>query len=266
MNLTSATLIYFSPTRTTRTILEEIAQGMAGVRVDHRDLTPPAAHTDRWVGAQQTLALIGAPVYAGRLPLVAAERFRRLRGQQTPAALVVVYGNRAYEDALLELRDLAVEAGFRPVAAGAFIGEHSFSRAATPIAAGRPDPEDVKQARAFGERIQQKLRRVPAGEGRPRLLVPGHNPYREQWALSHISPVRDEARCVMCGACATVCPMGAVTIGETVTTDASRCIVCCACVKTCPEGAREVTDGRIRQIVERLTLNCRTRREPETYL
>jgi ferredoxin len=266
MHLTSAILIYFSPTRTTRTILEGIAQGMAGVRVAHLDLTPPAARTDGLVAAQQALALIGAPVYGGRVPLAAVERLRRLRGQDMPAALVVVYGNRAYEDALLELRDLAVEVGFRPVAAGAFIGEHSFSRAATPIAVGRPDPDDLKQARAFGERIQHKLRSVPAVDGMGPLRVPGHSPYKEWRALSQISPVRDAARCVMCGACVTVCPMGAIAIGETVATDSSRCIVCCACVKQCPEGARVVTDVRIRQLADRLTLNCRTRQAPETYL
>lgn len=266
MHLTSANLIYFSPTRTTRAILEGIARGMAGVGIDHLDLTPPAACADGWVAPPHALALIGAPVYSGRIPPTAAERLRRLRGQATPAALVVVYGNRAYEDALLELRDLAVERGFRPIAAGAFIGEHSFSCAATPIAAGRPDPKDLELAGDFGEWIQYKLRSMPAGNGAGLLPVPGQIPYKERRILANVSLEREAARCMMCGACVAVCPVGAIAIGETVVADSSRCIACCACVKACPERARVVTDVRIRQIADRLTQNCRTRREPEIYL
>ena len=48
---------------------------------------------------------------------------------QTPAVLVVVYGNRAYDDALLELSDIATGAGFVPLAAGAFVGEQVRGRA-----------------------------------------------------------------------------------------------------------------------------------------
>jgi ferredoxin len=266
MDLTSAVLIYFSPTRTTRTILEGIAQGMAGGRADHLDLTPPATCTETPATVEHGVALIGVPVYSGRIPLTAVERLRRLSGQNTPAVLVVVYGNRAYEDALLELRDLAVEVGFRPVAAGAFIGEHSFSSAATPIAPGRPDADDLQQARGFGEQVRQKLQKMPAADGLVPLLVPGNIPYKEPRVPSQISLGRDEALCVLCGTCVTVCPMAAITLAETVTTDSSRCIVCCACVKKCPKGARAVTDVRIRQIAERLHLTCGTRQRPETYL
>jgi hypothetical protein len=68
--------------------------------------------------------LVGAPVYAGRIPPAAAQRFLTLRGNDTPAIPVVVYGNRHYNDALLELADLLTSAGFVPVAGAAFIGEH----------------------------------------------------------------------------------------------------------------------------------------------
>ena len=84
---------------------------------------------------------------------------RRVKGDGTPAVLVVVYGNREFEDALIELRDLMVEQGFRPVAGAAFIGEHSFSNDATPIALGRPDAEDLVKARAFGEEVRTTLDR-----------------------------------------------------------------------------------------------------------
>jgi len=153
----------------------------------------------------------------------------------------------------------------RPIAAGAFIGEHSFSGAATPIASGRPDPDDLTRARAFGALVWQKLGSLPARDRVPLLRIPGDVPYKESRVPAQIPPVRDEAACVLCGACVAVCPMGAISIGATVVTDSSKCIVCCACVKQCPEGARAVVDARIRAIAQRLTLNCQARREPETY-
>ena len=120
MDIASAALIYFSPTRTTRKIIESIAQGVRIPRVEHVDLTPPEALTRKYAGMHDELAIIGSPVYGGRLPTEMVSRFRRLKGNGTPAVIVAVYGNRAYEDALLELRNLALEAGFNPVAAGAF--------------------------------------------------------------------------------------------------------------------------------------------------
>ncbi len=120
MDIASAALIYFSPTRTTRKIIESIAQGVRIPRVEHVDLTPPEALTREYAGMHDELAIIGSPVYGGRLPTEMVSRFRRLKGNGTPAVIVAVYGNRAYEDALLELRNLALEAGFNPVAAGAF--------------------------------------------------------------------------------------------------------------------------------------------------
>jgi ferredoxin len=44
------------------------------------------------------------------------------------------------------------------------------------------------------------------------------------------------------------------------------CIRCCACIKNCSTGARWMEDLRIRQMAERLSLNCLKRKEPETYM
>src|SRR6266568_9625982 len=145
MDINSARLIYFSPTRTTRTVVEGIAHGLRIVTVEHVDLTPPDTMTRKLAAMHGRLAIIGSPVYSGRLPSDFISRLRRLKGHGAPAVIIAVYGNRAYEDALLELRDVALEAGFKPVAAGAFIGEHSYSDNATPIAVGRPDAEDFRR-------------------------------------------------------------------------------------------------------------------------
>lgn len=49
------------------------------------------------------------------------------------------------------------ERGFNPVAAGAFVSEHSYSTGETPIAAGRPDADDMKAAEEFGRQVGEKL-------------------------------------------------------------------------------------------------------------
>lgn len=265
MDVTTARLIYFSPTQTTRKVIEGIAQGVRIVTVEHIDLTPPEAMAKEFAEIHDELAIIGAPVYSGRLPTEMISRFRRIRGNGTPAVVVVAYGNRAYEDALLELRDLALEAGFRPIAAGAFIGEHSFSNGAAPIAVGRPDGEDMRKAGEFGRMVREKLKIMPAFDEMSPLQVPGNFPYKERGGLSNISPVTQERICAKCGKCAPVCPTAAITGRDTVVTDASLCIRCCACAKTCSLGARMIDDPRIRQVSEQLSMNCRERKEPETY-
>ena len=173
MKCPSVKLIYFSPTRTTKKIVEAIAQGAGINRIEHLDLTPPEARTGAAMEIEGQLTIIGVPVYAGRVALEATQRLRRLKVRQAPAVVVVLYGNRAYEDALLELKDLAVEFGFIPVAAGAFIGEHSYDNKDTPIAPGRPDREDLKKASDFGRLIRRKLERIHGLHEMPPLTLPG---------------------------------------------------------------------------------------------
>ncbi|MEJ2168179.1 MAG: 4Fe-4S binding protein [Desulfobacterales bacterium] len=126
MKVKQVKLIYFSPTGTTQKVLESIAKGITVEDVEYINLTPPE-------GAQQTippfsdeLVIMGAPVYGGRLPVVAINRFKQLKAGNTLAILIVVYGNREFEDALLELKKLAIELGFNPIAGGAFIGAGRF--------------------------------------------------------------------------------------------------------------------------------------------
>ena len=146
MKITTAKLVYFSPTGTTKKVLEGIADAIQVDLVEQIDLTPPEAVTREFEELQDELAIIGAPVYGGRIPLDAVHRFRRLKANNTLVVVVVLYGNREYEDALLELKNLTEELGFTAVAGGAFVGEHSYANETVPIANGRPDAEDLKKA------------------------------------------------------------------------------------------------------------------------
>ncbi len=268
MQLTSATLIYFSPTQTTKKVLEGITAGIQPDTVTHLDLTLPQAQTQGVAPIETSLALLGAPVYGGRLPADAVARLRRLKGQGIPAVVVVVYGNRAYEDALLELKDLATDCGFVPIAGAAFIGEHSYSTDAMPIAQGRPDADDLEKAFALGQQIQAKMHTLSLNR-MPTLTVPGNRPYK-QWGHSSEenppAPITHIDLCTLCELCAEVCPTGAITVGDSVMTDAQACIHCCACTRICPTNARVMEDPRILRTATWLYENYSTRKEPEVYL
>lgn len=265
MNIDSIVLAYFSPTRTTQKILENIAEGMQVDRIKQFNFTVPEIETPDYEEVTTGLAIIGAPVYGGRLPLEAIHRFKRLRANNIPAVIVVVYGNRAYEDSLLELKSLAEELGFKPVAGGAFIGEHSLSNNDMPIAKGRPDLTDLKKAQEFGKKIIDLLSEVDSVSELSPLKLPGNFPYKERRESSKITPYTDETLCTKCDICVTGCPTRSITIKGTVRTNPDTCIRCCACIKFCPPQARYFNDTETKQIAERLYTNCSDRKEPELF-
>ena len=145
--------VVFSPTGTSKKIAETVARSIASdagteaAALKTIDLTHAAAHSAALSAG--AVAVIAAPVYGGHVAPTAAKRLETLRGSGTPAVVIAVYGNRAFEKAAAELAALAARQGFVPVAAAAFVGEHSYSTPETPVAAGRPDAQDLARA-AYG--------------------------------------------------------------------------------------------------------------------
>ena len=267
MKTDSIALIYFSPTSTTKQVLEYIAQGMAPTKVEHLDLTLPASEPpEEGLAVSVDAVLLGVPVYAGRVPPLAAKRLEKIQGRDIPAVLVAVYGNRAYEDALLELKDLSSKQGFVPVAGGAFIGEHSFADQDTPIANGRPDDSDAAEARSFGVKIQDILSAAVSVQDLEDLQVPGNAPYKERPELKKTAPQADPETCILCGTCAESCPSGAISINDAVQADPETCILCHACVKNCPTSAIAFHAPHLQEMAEKLSREHAARKEPEIYL
>lgn len=130
------------------------------------DLTHPAGHPAPLPG--EAVAIFAVPVYGGHVAPAALERLREIRGEGTPAVVLAVYGNRSFGTAVAELASFVAGRGFVPVAAGAFVGEHSYSTTETPIAQGRPDARDLAAATAFGAQVREKLAKTG--------LFPGRNP------------------------------------------------------------------------------------------
>jgi ferredoxin len=269
MNIETLHLLYFSPTQTTKKVLNAIADGFEPEAVRHSDLTLPdsirSEESGEKIRIDDGLTIIGVPVYAGRVAPVAADRIRRFKAGGAPAVLVVLYGNREFEDALRELKDLAVEAGFRPIAGGAFIGEHSFADSKFPIACRRPDHEDLKKCAEFGALIKEKIQQISSIDSLPIPEFPGNYPYRDAHPLKDSSPETLEDLCTRCGTCVSVCPTAAIVLEDKILTATGTCIVCCACVKNCPSEARVMRDPQVQAITEWLWQNYHKRKEPQIF-
>ena len=257
--------ISYSPTGTSKKIVKTIAAGFPDIECGSLDLTVSGEISQKRFDSDE-LVLISVPVYAGRVAPLAAERMQALLGNQTPAVLVVLYGNRAYEDALIELRDLAAKASFLPVAAAAFIGEHSFSGSDQPIAAGRPDAADLDRAKSFSQKITDAMTQRQSPADIEKLYVPGNVPYKEGVGPIPVTPKVDQSICTSCGLCVSSCPNGAIAIDGEVSMDVERCTFCCACIKNCPENAVAITAPPLLEKRQWLFDNCGERKEPEFYL
>ena len=249
MTLNKIYTVCFSPTATSRKVSEAIARGVAlgAVPIARNNLTRHAAALQL---APTDLAVFAVPVYGGHVPPIALERFAEVKGQQTPAIIVVVYGNRAFEHAAEELDAFVRRQGFVPVAAAAFVGEHSYSTELTPIGLARPDRADLEEASQFGRKVFAKiatdqLDAVDVAELKD-LMPPmehlkafvGAITASKQAYTGTMLPITDPELCTLCGTCSALCPVEAIRPGDELHTDPARCIRCCACVKACPDGAR----------------------------
>lgn len=262
MNYTTAQVIYFSPTHTSEKIAKSIAKGTGIENIKEKDLTCDLSNTP--VIMNEQVVIISVPVYAGRVAPIALERIKRLKGENTPAILAVVYGNRDYEDALVELRDTVTERGFIPLSAGAFIGEHSYSREHMPIALNRPDRKDLEAARLFGAHSMAKLNRFDVPASLPSFSIKGNVPYRQVTPSTPASPVTLTEMCSLCFGCIDICPTVAIFINKegNIDTDSAKCIKCCACVKKCLVRARIFDTPYTAMLHEK----CSLPKQPELFL
>lgn len=252
MHIKQVWAVYFSGTGTTERTVCHIAGAIArGLELPlaRLDFTRPQTRQQEHSFGPADLVVLGTPVYAGRVPNVLLPFLReKLRGGGALAIPVVLFGNRNYDDALIELRDLLTEDGFTCMAAAAFVGEHSFSRT---LGAGRPDAADEALMETFSARVLEKLRQTP-DDGFSTVPVRGEVPVRPYYTprdrhgkpinILKVKPKTDLSRCNGCGLCADLCPMGSIDPQEP-TQVTGICIKCCACVKKCPTGAKFFDDA-----------------------
>lgn len=254
--------IYFSPTGNTKKTVKAVAEGMYG-EVSGIDLTMPFKRKKKYNLDSVDLVIVGVPVYGGRIPQLLKSSISHLDLNGKRAVAIVTYGNREYDDALLELSDMLHEDGCDVIAAAAVIGEHSFT---SEVGKGRPDREDCRELISFGERICEKMVQVENGKVYEELSIKGNHPYKDlPTSTDEYGPETTEA-CTRCGICSNLCPTGAISGTNQSLVAADKCIHCFACVKNCPVMAKHFTVPQVDTIRNRLETNCKTNKKMELYI
>ena len=223
--------VCFSPTGGTRAVSEALT-GSLSEHFFCVDLAQAGKDFETVAFASDDVAVISAPCYNGRVPTVAVERIRALHAYGAAAVVVCVYGNRAYDDALLELFDTALAAGFRVVGAVAAVAEHSL---VGQFARGRPDEIDLGELAVFAKQIRTKL----ASDDWSLPVVPGNRPYRRGFPVKIVP--RPRRGCTRCGTCVQACPVGAIDAREPSVVDKKKCFSCMRCASVCPHALRKIS-------------------------
>lgn len=250
--------IIFSPTGGTEKVTDIITKEL-GMPVSKIDLSNAAVCDSPINLDKETLAVFAVPSYGGRIPALAAQRIAGIRGDRTPCVIVCVYGNRAYEDTLIELNDIVEKNGFEVIAAVAAIAEHSIMHQ---YAAGRPDWDDTEQLQQFARKISEKLKDHEPGISR--LQIPGSRPYKKAGGAGLV-PKADN-KCTGCSLCAQNCPAQAISKEDLKAADGRKCISCMRCVVRCPQSARKVNGAMVSVAALAIKKACSTRKENELYI
>lgn len=252
MKITRVQAVYFSPCGS----VEKVISGMAchaakelAVPVESYDFTLPPAREKSVAFGKDNLVFFGTPVYAGRVPNKMMPYIKKaFSGNGALAVPVVVFGNRNFDDALVELRNLLEDNGFHTIAGAAVVARHSFSKV---IAAGRPDGKDFRDIRKFTDKILDKISRLSSDVDLRPVAVPGTNPPEKYYVPLGIDgkpakflkalPKTDLEKCDHCGICAEKCPMGSID-KENPEIVNGICIKCQACIRKCPKEAKYFND------------------------
>ena len=251
--------IYFSPTGGTQKVVHIIGSAW-DCETKHIDLMD--ARTDFEVNKfqEEDVCIIGVPSFGGRVPGIVVRKLRRMEGNNAKAVLVCVYGNRAYEDTLLELKDTLQDAGFRCCAAVAAVAEHSIMRQ---YAKGRPEKEDIEVLGRFADQIRGKINTIDNTKAEE-LVLPGSRPYKVYKGVP-LKPDTDDT-CNRCGLCAKTCPVHAISFTNPFITENQTCISCMHCVSVCPNESRKLNKVLLYAAAQSIRKACSVQKENELFI
>jgi len=251
--------VFFSPTGGSKKGVLAVAERLCGGDIVQYDITE---YRSRGIGGsfgKNDIVVFGAPVYGGRIPCIAAERFRNFKGDGTPCVVTVTYGNRDYDDALAELCEIARENGFAVQAAAALVGQHTFGE----IQVGRPDDGDIGQDREFADAVKKRVEEDGRGK-EAKLGFKGEPPYKEGGKGAGFIPQTKE-NCIKCKKCVEGCPAGAIA-DDCFTIDGQACLSCFRCIHVCPKGAKVMETPEYITFAEGFSKKLAARRENEYFL
>ena len=273
MEIKRVCALYFSATGNTEKTVATFAETLAeqlDVPWERLPFTKPAEREQDYVFADTDLVVVGTPTYAGKLPnKILPDLKARLHGNGALAAAIVTFGNRSYDNALAELCAVLEADGFHTLAGGAFVGRHAFT---DKLAAGRPDWDDRKEMRTFAKTIADKVKyltdipapiAVPGDAEAPYYVPKGTDGQPAKFLKA--KPLTDPSRCTNCGACARVCPMGAIDPSD-VCSVPGTCIKCHACVRKCTKHAKYFDDAAFLSHVAMLEQHFTEPKRNEVFL
>lgn len=250
--------IVFSPTGGTQKVADILTEKWTGT-VTRVDLSDGNLAISDIAIEQEDVALIAVPSYGGRVPGLAAQRLGKLKGNGAKCIIVCVYGNRAYEDTLVELKDIAENCGFQTVAAVSAVAEHSIMHQ---YATGRPDEKDIEELQGFAETIFEQLTTGKLTASAPEL--PGNRPYKKAGGAGLVP--KTDKNCIGCGLCTKNCPAQAINPNNLKTADGKKCISCMRCVVKCPRSARKVNGAMVSAAALAIKKACSERKGNELFL
>ncbi len=254
----NVTQIIFSPTGGTKKVVDIITKTW-GIQVNEIDLTNAQIDYAVLSLKKDDIVIIAVPSYGGRVPNLAAQRISKIHGNQAQCVIVCVYGNRAYEDTLLELSNIAEKSGFKVIAAVAAIAEHSIMHQ---YATGRPDTKDKQELQVYAKKILEKINSNVIETSVQQ--IPGNYPYKKVSGVGLIPKAGN--RCTNCGVCAKNCPAQAISKDNLKSADSKKCISCMRCVVKCPQSARKVNDAMVSVAALAIKKACSIRKENELYI
>lgn len=240
--------IIFSPTGGVKKCTD-LLSAQLGTQWKEIDLSRPVSPVTL---TAEDLCIYAIPSFGGRVVPVATERMKFIQGNGAKAILLCVYGNRAYEDTLVEMQDTLNDQGFRCIAAVAALAEHSIMNQ---YAAGRPDASDEAMLADFAAKISRNLDNTLTS-------LPGNRPYKEYKVVPMVPQLGDN--CTGCGLCAAECPVGAISADFAI--DPQKCIGCMRCRSICPSQARFLDPERLAMLIGRLGPALEGKKENELFL
>ena len=253
--------IYFSPTGGTKKVMTAL-QKEFGKDVKEINLLSPENDYSVYSFGPEDVCLVGVPSFGGRVPAVVLERLRVMKAEKAKAVAVVVYGNRHYDDTLLELKNELEALGFCVIAGVTANAKHSIFKQ---YGAGRPDADDKADLQKFAEEILCKLKSLKDADEIQPIAVPGNVPYKE-YPGHPLKPITSQSGCVLCKSCVKKCPTAAIPWEAPNTTINDLCITCMRCIAVCPFDARSLDKAAVAGAAEKMAPAFAGRKPNELFI
>lgn len=252
------TVIYFSPSGTTKKTLEYIVSGMGDVNVEYIDMSKPENREKKHIFSKDDIVIYGT-ITAALLFTLNKQIFSTFEGNGALFVGIAMYGNGYYGVTLKQLQRRARQQGFRVIGLGAVVGQHSEDGT---IATGRPDEKDQEALRQFGSGLMSKIRnedytlRHQPQTGWSKSLLYNIIVFVRQFQMNsdYSLPVSfktkeiDSTKCIECKTCEKNCPVQAIDVTNK-HFDLQKCVCCYRCINKCPKKAIRSTSKSMNSVV-----------------